>query len=335
MSGPPGADVLLVSLGATPGLCASDAQLLASLRRAGARAELARAERPRPVRTFALTDLAWARAARRAAAEQLERHSPRAVIYSTGTAALLWPRPGAVRLDSLAAANRPGRHGVWQRPLERRRLARAPLVVPTSTGVLAEAPVRARRSVVVPIPVEPSGPPRAYREREVAALTYANHPHKKGLDRVLSAWASARRAGEELHVAGLEEPELRAYAGRVPDGVRAAGRLEAGAYRTLLRSARVFVAAARRAEHGLAPLEALADGCVLVTAESPGPYPALALARALDPRLVGSDLPGALRIALDDPAPDYAERALAGLAPHRQAAVDAVVAAELLPALLG
>ena len=42
----------------------------------------------------------------------------------------------------------------------------------------------------------------------------------------------------------------------------------------------------------------------------------------------------ALRAALDDPAPDYAERALAAIAPYRRAAVDAVVRDELLPRLL-
>ena len=29
------------------------------------------------------------------------------MIYSSVTAALLWPRPGAIRFDALAAANRP------------------------------------------------------------------------------------------------------------------------------------------------------------------------------------------------------------------------------------
>jgi hypothetical protein len=104
-------------------------------------------------------------------------------------------------------------------------------------------------------------------------------------------------------------------------------------YRALLRRARVFVCAPRREDYGIAQLEALADGCMLVTTSSPGPYAALPLARALDPRLVSGDLAGALRLALDDPAAGYAERALDALAPWRPEAVDRVIAEVLLPRL--
>ena len=62
--------------------------------------------------------------------------------------------------------------------------------------------------------------------------------------------------------------------------------LDPAAYRALLRRARVFATAPRREDYGLAQLEALADGCVLVTTAAPGPYAALPLARALDGRLV-------------------------------------------------
>jgi len=71
-----------------------------------------------------------------------------------------------------------------------------------------------------------------------------------------------------------------------------------------------------------------------VTTAAPGPYAALPLARSLDPRLVGDDLARAIRTALDDPAPGYAERAAAAVAPWSPAAVDALVAERLLPALL-
>jgi hypothetical protein len=94
------------------------------------------------------------------------------------------------------------------------------------------------------------------------------------------------------------------------------------------------VTAPRREDYGVAQLEALADGCLLVTTPAPGPYAALALARALDARLVSDDLAPALRAALDDPAPDYAERALEAIVPYRREAVDAVVRTELLPRLL-
>jgi glycosyltransferase involved in cell wall biosynthesis len=326
----PAADVLIVSLGSTAGLRAADAELADALRRAGATVEVATAAAPREVRTYALTDLAWARAARAAATAALGEHAPRAVVYSTVTAALLWPRPGAIRYDAPAAANRPGRHGLWQRPLERRRLAAAPLLVPVDGGTLAETPRPHAPAVVVPIPVQASAEGAAPR-RDIAAVTYAANPHKKGLDRVLTAWAAVRREGEELVVAGAD---LRLAA----PGVRVAGRLEPADYRALLRRARVFVTAPRREDYGIAQLEALAEGCVLVTTAAPGPYAALPHARALDPRLVvGNDgaLAGALRTALDDPLPGYARQAAAAIAPFSRRAVDAIVRDELLPRLLG
>jgi hypothetical protein len=320
------ADVLLVSLGSTAGLRAADAELAGALQRAGATVAVVAARPQRDVRTLALTDFVWAHAARVAAQRGIAEHGPRAIVYCTVTAALLWPRPGAIRFDAPAAGNRPGRHGVWQRPLERRQLREAPLLVPQAAGALVEAGSPAVRSVVVPIPVEPSGP--APGERDIAAITYAANPEKKGFDRVLAAWASARRDDEELVVTGTD---------RVPraPGVRVAGSLAPDAYRALLRRARVYVTAPRREDYGIAQLEALADGCALVTNEAPGPYAALSLARELDPRLVGDDLASALRTALDSPSPGYAERALAAIAPYRRAAVDATVRDALLPALLG
>ena len=91
-------DVLIVSLGSTHGWRVADAALAASLERAGAKVALVTAERPREVRTLALTDLVWARAARRAAKQGIEQHRPRAILYSTTTAALQWPAPGAIRI---------------------------------------------------------------------------------------------------------------------------------------------------------------------------------------------------------------------------------------------
>lgn len=316
-------DVLVVSLGGTAGLREADAELCASLRRAGASVELVRARRVREWRTYALIELAWALAARRAAAAGIAAHAPRAILYSTTTAALLGPAPGAIRFDAPAAGNRPGRHGIWQRPVERRRMAAAPLLVPWSAGGLAEAPAGGADAVVVPVPVEPSGPAG---ERDVAAVTYGANPEKKGHDRVLAAWRAARRPDEVLVVAGLD--------GRHEDGVRYAGMLPRDAYRALLRRARVFVCAPRREDYGIAQLEALADGCRLVTTPAPGPYAALPVARELDARLVTEDLARAIRAALDEPAGDYAERAAGALAPWRREAVDRVVAEELLPRLL-
>jgi glycosyltransferase involved in cell wall biosynthesis len=314
-------DVLLVSLGGTTGLRAADEELAASLRRAGAAVGVAVVPPQRELRTFALHELGWALAARRAAAAAIDRLAPRAVLYSSVTAALLAPRPGAIRFDAPAAGNRPGRHGIWQRPVERRRLAAATLLVPWSEGGLAEAPRPHADAVVVPVPVAPSGP---RDERDIAAITYGANPEKKGLDRVLAAWRAARRPDETLVVAGLSRHD--------EEGVRFAGELPRDEYRALLRRSRVFVTAPAREDYGIAQLEALADGCALVTTPAPGPYAALPLARALDPRLVSATL--AIRTALDDPAPGYAERAAELLAPFAPDAVDEVVSRTLLPRLL-
>jgi Glycosyl transferases group 1 len=338
-------DVLIVSLGSTQGLRAADGELAGCLRRAGASVALVTAAPPRPVRTFALTDLLWALAARRAALAGLAEHRPHALIYSSTTASLCWPRPGAIRFDAPSAGNRPGRHGVWQRPVERRRLTGAPLLLASSAGGLAEAPVVVRerasqRALVLPIPVEASGPsadvaPVASAGRDIAAITYAGNPAKKGLDRVLAAWKRARRPEEDLYVAGASAQEISRAGIALPEqGVRLMGRLAQADYRALLRRARLYVCAPRREDYGLAQLEALADGCQLVTTPAPGPYVALPIAHELDPRLVSEDLAVALRAALDDPAPGYLAHARRALEPFSREAVDRLVREQVLPRLL-
>ncbi len=320
-------DVLVVALPTTAGWRAAVPALASAIERAGASVAVAAAAPVREVRTFALTDLVQARAARRAALAGIAAHRPRALVYASATAALLGPRPGAIWFDSPAAENRPGRHGVWQRPVERRRMARAPLLLPMSEGGLRGLDLRSTEpALVLPVPVEPSAPGAA-ATRDVAALAYAADARKKGLARILAAWERARRPDETLLVAG--QP-----AGRLGDGAEGTGLLAPDDYRALLRRARVFVAAPRHEDFGIAQLEALADGCRLVSAPASGPYPALALARALDPRLVSDDLAGAIRAALDAPPGDYTERAAALLAPYRRAAFEAAVRDRVVPALL-
>src|ERR687890_404960 len=97
------------------------------------------------------------------------------LVSLSGTAGLraaerLGPEPGAIRFDAPAAANRPGRHGIWQRPVERRRFAAAPLLLPWSEGALAQAPAPHAPAIVLPTPVAPSGP--AGGDRDIAAITY-------------------------------------------------------------------------------------------------------------------------------------------------------------------
>jgi glycosyltransferase involved in cell wall biosynthesis len=317
-------DVLIVSVGSTAGWRAAAHELAGSIARAGASVEVVTAAPTRRVRTFMLTDFVEARGARAAARHGIATHSPRAVIYCSITAALLWPRPGAISLDSIAAENRPGRHGVWQRIVERRRLAQTPLVLAWSPRALDPLTSRRPETVVVPVPIRTPDAPAA--TRDIAAVTYAGDPVKRRLPAVLEAWRHARREGETLVVAGFDVPEGR--------GVRSAGMIAPEEFRRLLTRAETFLAAPRREDYGVAALEALACGCRLVTTPSPGPYPALDMARELDPRLVDEDLARAIRIGLDDPAHGYAERAATMLEPFTPEAVDKTVAERVLPRLL-
>ena len=324
--GPGGAaDVLIVSVGATTGWRAAARELGAAFQAAGARTVTVDTGPVPEVRTFMLTDLVQALAARRAAARGIAEHRPRTVVYCSITAALLWPRPGVIWLDALAAENRPGRHGVWQRLVETRRLARAPLLLTMAPDSLAPLRRPSPDAVVVPVAVQRSGPPAAVRDLDVVA--YAADPVKRRLDFILETWRRARRGEETLVVTGIDR------ASDVP-GVRFTGRLAPDEFRALLRRTRVFVAASRREDFGIAQLEALADGAMLVATPAPGSYPALRLARELDPRLVAEDLAPALRAALDDPAPGYADRAADLVIPFSREAVSTTLTQHVLPRLL-
>jgi hypothetical protein len=158
-------------------------------------------------------------------------------------------------------------------------------------------------------------------------VAYAADPVKRRLDFILETWQRARHDGETLVVTGIERDA------EIP-GVRFTGRLAPDAFRALLRRARVFAAASRREDFGIAQLEALADGAMLVTTPAPGAYPALALARELDPRLVSEDLAPALRAALDDPAPGYDARAAELVAPFAHEVVTETLRRHVLPRLL-
>jgi hypothetical protein len=315
-------DVLVVSVAGTIGWTRGARELADGLARAGARVVQIEAARPRDVRTLMLTDLREAFVARRAARRGIAEYRPRAILYCSTTSALLWPRPGGIWLDATASANRRGHHGVWQRPLERRRLAEAPVVLGWSPAAFDGArDALGGDPVVVRVPVEPSTvAPTPLADRDLAAVAYIADPAKRRLALTLEAWRRARRDGETLVVAGLERQD--------EPGIRFAGRVEPEAFRALLRRARVFLAS---------PQEALADGAQLVTTPAAGAYPALALASELDPRLVAADAPSlavALRAALDAPLADYATRAAALLKPYTRSTMSAVLAGDVLPRLV-
>jgi hypothetical protein len=103
------------------------------------------------------------------------------------------------------------------------------------------------------------------------------------------------------------------------------------------------VGSARWEDFGQAPLEALADGAVLATVPSAGPFEALALARELEPTLVAAELDAALLAGCvreafamsEESVRAYRERAADRLAPYRPEALAAAVEREVLPALVG
>ena len=319
-------DVLPRRLGGTAGLRASDDALAGALRRGGrdggggaggARAGGAdvRADRPR---------LGGARAAR-GARPRSRAARPRAIVYATTTAALLWPEPGAIRFDAPAAGEPPG---------PPRDLAAAGRAAPLRGGAAAAADERARRSPRRPRRTarRSSSRSRSRRRARPASATsprstYGANPEKKGLDRVLAAWRAARRDGETLVVAGARRPRRARRPLRGHDRAGASTGRCCGARGCSWRRRAGRTTASRSSRRS--PTAA----CWSRT-PAPGPYAALPLARELDPRLVGDGLAAAIRTALDDPAPGYAERAAALLAPFAPGAVDAVVAERVLPALL-
>ena len=336
-------DVALLSSGPTLGWRRADEAFAAQVREAGATCAIV----PVPIgraaafkRHPAVTDLVEAAAAWHAA-DRLAR-ARAVVISSVTTSFFVRPRqPYAIRFDAPARLNRPGASGAWQRAIEPRVLARANLLLPWSAE--AAAPLRLERSRVIAlgVPVERIAPAT---QRDIDVLAYAGNPHKRGLGLLCAAWALAGSPGRMV-IGGIEATHAREWLARhrvpEPAGLEWAGIVPRPDWLELLARARAFANAARFEDHGLAPLEALSAGAVLVTVPSPGPYPALAMARELDPDLVAAERsPAALAQTLtagtarsDDARRAYAERADALLAPHRAEAISRTVADDVLPAL--
>ena len=285
----PGTDVLIVSLGSTAGLRASDGELAASMRRAGAqRRDRDRRARSRGCARSRWTDWRWARAARAAAARGHRRpRSARDRLLDDDRRAAL----AAAGRDPLRRARRgdaPGPPRLLAAP------ARAP---PAARGAAAgrdlagharrDAASRTRPSLVVPIAVEPSGLGAPWAQRDIA-----RSPTPPIRTRRASTACSrrGRRRGARARRSSSPASTRRACR-RSPEGVTRGGRARAATPTARCCCARkLFVTAPRREDHGIAQLEALADGCLLVTTPAPGPYAALPIARELDARLVTEDL---------------------------------------------
>jgi glycosyltransferase involved in cell wall biosynthesis len=278
----------------------------------------------------------------------MRRYSPRALVFSSTTAALLAGRPDipyAVWLDSPARLNRPGVLTAPLHWLERRQLARARVLLPHSPGTVAALPVGAAPSVMIPPPVPAAPDPSPVRER--FAVGYTPDPKAKGLGLLCAAWEQAAVPGARLLIAGIPPERARAFLARrgagVPAGAELVGMLPQPEFRDLLSRAHAFVSAAEWEDFGIAPLEALDRGAALVCAPAGGPFPALALARSLagefvavnrSPAALGRAI-GAAFAAADDRLASYRARARAELEPYRPEASVARLRAEVLPALLG
>jgi Glycosyl transferases group 1 len=344
-------DILLLSLGTTLGWRAADGVFVEQLRAAGASvaATAVRMGATRRLRrAYPVTDLVEAVAARRALRAAIERERPRSLVISSTTAAMLagvGGLPYAVRLDAPAILNRPGPRNAVVHALERRALSRARVVLPWSRAALAALPKGAAPAVVVPPPVARSGEPAAERER--LAVAYTPDVKAKGLDVVCGTWAGAGLDDARLLVFGVDRERALAHLRRVgvpvPAGVEFRGKTAPAEFRDALRRARAYVGGARWEDFGMAPLEALADGALLVTVPSGGPFEALALARELAPELVtpsidAGQLAAAVRAAFDlpeDRAGRYRAEAARLVERFRPEAVQTVVTDEVLPVLTG
>jgi hypothetical protein len=343
-------ELLFLSLGTTWGLRVADAELAAMLREAGASVAMAGTRigaTDRLRRGYPVNDLVEAIAARRALRTGLARHRPRALVLSTTTAALLAGRPPvpfAIRIDAPALLNRPGRRNLPVRALERRQFARARLILTYSPLSASQLPPGSARSVFVSPPIAPA-PPREHAG-EALAVAYTPDPKAKGLGLVCRAWAAAAIPGARLVLTGVPAERARAFLARrgiaLPANLELAGMLAQDDFRALVGRARVFLTAARWEDFGLAPLEALERGAALVCAPGGGPFPALAIARALEPRFVAADrspeaVAGALRAAFAAPEPAlaaYRAAARKHLEPYRRAAQLQRLRDDVLPVLL-
>jgi Glycosyl transferases group 1 len=343
-------DILLLSLGTTLGWRAGDGVFAEQLQQGGASVAATRVRvgaTRRLRRAYPVTDIVEALAARRALQAALRRERPRSLVISTTTAAMLadvQDLPYAVRLDAPARLNRPGAHNAGLHALEWRALAHARLVLPWSRAAAEVLPRGAAPAIVVPPPVVPSGEPATERER--LAVAYTPDVKAKGLDVVCAAWAEAGLEDARLLVFGVARDRAMAHLDRtgvpLPPDVEFLGKTPPAEFRAALRRARAYVGGARWEDFGMAPLEALADGALLVTVPSGGPFEALALARRLAPELVSEQvaagpLAAAVRTAFalsEETVTRYRAEAARLMEPYRPEAVQKVVTEQVLPALL-
>lgn len=288
-----------------------------------------------------------------AARRGLRRVQPRAIFYSTSHGTIFQPprrEPEAVWIDGPIAIMRPGRKAAPLRWIERLRSRRLTLVLPTSLQhpERLAAPLRPRRTVALPIPVEPSdGPPPANVEiRRPYGVVYAGKAaRKKGLDLAVAAWEASAATGS-LVVTGAEPPAARRFLASA--GVRPsprlvfAGRVSASEHRALIREAAVYVSASRREEYGTTQMEALSDGVLVAAVPSLGAAEPVAVARLLPGDLVATEVSADALTSVIDSAlamteterEAYRDAAQAIMVGYRRDAFDRRIADEVVPVLL-
>jgi glycosyltransferase involved in cell wall biosynthesis len=345
-------DVLLVSPGVTAGWRRADGELASVLEELGldvaictSSFRIARHFR----RSVLTTDLAEAAAMRRSVTTALGRYRPKAVVYSSSQAAMLQPRVrlerSALRFDVPAALNRRGFGSGLIHALERRVVERMRVLLPWGMEVAGETAATAGPRVV-PLPVSIDAPVRNRPEREPIALAYAGNPEKKGLDIAAEAWSQGGPEGWRLVVTGIDAETgrrfLRSRGSNPPRDIEWAGTLAPERHSELLGRASIFLSASRYEDYGLAQLEALAQGALLVTCPSDGRFEALHIQRELDPRLVAADcsseaLAKALSVALSlstEERLSLQKRARLHLQPYSRDEVKKRLTEDVLPLLL-
>ncbi len=339
--------VLLLSPAGTGGWRANEEALAASLERCGFRAEVVRVPLEpgrRLLRFWPLGSLIVAWRARRALGRALRGAAPDALVAVNPTAAMLLPFsrlkklgvPVAIRIDCPAGEQYPGPLHAPHRRLERRALRRADLALAMGPRSRESVAPLASQVAEVPIPIEAP----AREEKKPLVLAYGGQPDAKGIDRIARAWATADGGEAVLVVTGVDPEAGREFLGREgieqPPSLEWAGLLPRAEHSRLLSSASVFVSASRLEGHGIAQLEALAAGALLVTTPAAGAYEAEPLARELDPALVVEPDPDQLARAIetalatsDEQRATYTARAAELLRPFSGERADGTLAGAL------
>lgn len=351
-------DVLYVAAGTTPGHRRADAAMLNALARCGVSTASVTGSFSPPGRlsdriysstlaidTYQGLGLTWA------TQKTMASYAPRAIMYAVTPGALYQPPatlriPFAIRFDAPTQLSRPGRRFAVEHALERRRFRAARVLLPTALEVAP--PVRRLlpdtvATVPLPIPIEQQDAPD---RREPIVVAYAGSPVKKGLDVLAEAWQRAGAAGHRLLITGISRDAGMGFLAErgiaEPEHTDWLGLVSPDEFRALTRRAAVYLAASTYEDYGIAQLEALADGALLVTVPSQGPFAALPAARRLAPALVadehsgealGRALSNALRLS-DDERRRYRRDAGELVKGHSSATLDQRLAGEVLPRLL-